>query len=44
MFFVFFKIVIDNSLKNRKPNSNFLIFFIACIVKIPSRFFIILVV
>ena len=27
MFFVFFKIVINNSLKNRRPNSNFLIFY-----------------
>ena len=32
MFFVFFKIVINNSLKIRRPNSNFLIF-IAHIVK-----------
>ena len=27
MFFVFFKIVINNSLKNRRPKSNFLIFY-----------------
>ena len=27
MFFVFFKIVINNSLKIRRPNSNFLIFY-----------------
>ena len=27
MFFVFFKIVINNSLKNRRPKSNFVIFY-----------------
>ena len=27
MFFVFFKIVINNSLENRRPKSNFLIFY-----------------
>ena len=27
MFFVVFKIVINNSLKNRRPYSNFLIFY-----------------
>ena len=26
MFFVFFKIVINNSLENRRPKSNFVIF------------------
>ena len=39
MFFVFFKIVINNSLKNMMPKSNFLFFFIACIEKKMENFY-----
>ena len=39
MFFVFFKIVINNSLKNRRPKSNFFYFLFACIVKKMENFY-----